>query len=59
MAKVELVYTVPVLIVVDLDEESIESVTIEIESIAKPEGADAKALEIAESEAWPVWETGS
>jgi hypothetical protein len=59
MAKVELVYTVPVLIVVDLDEKAIESVNIEIESLAKPDGVDDKALEIAESEAWPIWEMGS
>jgi len=59
MAKVERIFTVPVLIVFDLDDEAIEAISIEVEGILEPKEADAKALEITEGEEGPAKDSGA
>lgn len=68
--RVYVQYSVPVLVEVDLDDNEIVAVLVEDEQVEGPTdviavdadglsaGAGARAVPIAESESWPVWEFG-
>lgn len=68
--RVHVEYSVPVLVEVDLDDETVVAVTVDDEQVEGPttvialEGgsvsarAASTALGIAEEDSWPAWEFG-
>ena len=68
--RVYVEYRVPVLVEVDLDNESILAVRVDDEQVDRPkaatssegatlsEGAASRAIAVAEENSWPAWEFG-